>query len=101
MVENKKWMAIVGKTKHKTISMSKRIISTLYYICFIAALFLIIYRWYLRSVNRNGEAETIQWTALALLLVAFICRFVPKIFSGRTKHDGSTSENTGGQIHNE
>jgi hypothetical protein len=100
MVENKEWMAIVGKTEHKTISMSKRIISTLYYICFVAALLLIIYRWYLHSVNRKEEGETIQWIALALLIVAFICRIIPKIFSGRVKH-GSASENAEGQIHNE
>jgi hypothetical protein len=80
--------------------MPKRILSILYYICFVAALFLMIYWWYLRSINRNEEAETIQWIALALLLLAVICRFLPKIFPSRFKHE-STSENSGGRIHNE
>jgi TRAP-type C4-dicarboxylate transport system permease small subunit len=65
--------------------MPKRILSILYYICFVAALFLMIYWWYLRSINRNEEAETIQWIALALLLLAvivgFYLRFSPAVLN--------------------
>jgi steroid 5-alpha reductase family enzyme len=92
-------MAIVGKAEHKAVVMSKNIISTVYYICLAAALCLIIYRWYLRSVNRNDAAGVIQWVAVALLMVALICRFLPKVFS--RFRQGPTNESNERQIHKE
>ena len=60
--------------------MVKGIPKILYLIFFAAALVLIIFKIYLRSQNRNEEAETAQWIALGLLLAALLCRFLPKLF---------------------
>jgi len=60
--------------------MKKNIVSGLYFVFFLGALVLIIYKIYLQKNNRNDEAETIQWLALGSLLAALICRFIPRIF---------------------
>jgi hypothetical protein len=60
--------------------MKKTIVSTLYYIFFVAALVLVIYRLYLRNNNRNEEAVTIQWLAIGMLIAALICRLVQRFF---------------------
>lgn len=80
--------------------MRKRILSILYYMCFVAALLLILYRMYLRSNNRNEESETIQWIALVLVIVALICRLIPRIFP-TLLNDESTGKKTEVQTHNE
>jgi hypothetical protein len=73
-------MAIAGEAEHKIIDMRKKITETLYYIFFIAAILLVLFRLYLKSNNRDDEAETVQWVTFGLLLAAVICRFIDKVF---------------------
>jgi len=60
--------------------MRKKVISALYFIFFVDAILLLIYRMYLRNNNRNEEAETMKWIALGLLLAALLCRLIPRLF---------------------
>jgi amino acid transporter len=98
--EDKKRLAVICKTKHKIIGMKKTVLSGLYFIFFVAALALIIYRIYLRNHNRSEEAETVQWIALGLLVAALICRFIPKIFP-KVFADKPTGEEIEKQVHGE
>jgi hypothetical protein len=79
--------------------MKKNIVSALYYIFFVAALVLVIYRIYLRNNNRNDEAETVQWVALGLLVAALICRWIPRIF--KKSFTDKPTEEIEKQVHGE
>jgi TRAP-type C4-dicarboxylate transport system permease small subunit len=78
--------------------MKKRIITTLYFIFFAAAVALVIYRLYLRNNNRIEEAQTVQFWAIASLIAALFCRlalrFFPKWFENK-----QTAEHTDQTIH--
>ena len=78
--------------------MKKRIVTTLYFIFFAAAVALVIYRMYLKNHNRIDEALTVQTMAIAMLVAALFCRmalrFFPKWFDEK-----QTAEQTGQTIH--
>jgi hypothetical protein len=71
--------------------MKKTIVTTLYYLFFVAALVLVIYRIYLRNNNRNDEAVTVQWLAIGMLVAALVCRLLQRFFP-KWFDDKSTKE---------
>jgi hypothetical protein len=80
--------------------MKKGMPRILYYVFFVAALILIIYRIYLKKHDRNEEAETAQWIALGLLVAALIARWLPRILP-RQFGDKPTREEIEKQVHGE
>jgi hypothetical protein len=80
--------------------MKKRVVNTLYYIFFISAILLFLYRMYLRSNNHTEEAERVQWVIVGLLLAGLICRFMPRLFP-KWFHDKPTREEAEKEVHNE
>lgn len=83
-------MAIDCPAEYKTLIMRKSVLATLYFIFFGAAVLLVIYRMYLRNNSRTGQAETVQWIALALLIAALVCRLLPRVAPGWVKDDDAT-----------
>jgi hypothetical protein len=80
--------------------MKKAIIETFYYICFIAAILLELYRMYLRSNSHLEDAAAIQWVVIGLLVAAVICRFIPTLFP-KWIHSKPIDEEIEKHVHNE
>jgi len=80
--------------------MKKSTLNILYYLLFVAALVMILYKLYLRNHRRFEEEQTAAWIAFGILIAALICRliirFFPKWFTDKT-----TSEEIDKQVHGE
>ena len=78
--------------------MRKKVAEILYYVFFVAVIFLVIFRIYLKSNNRTEEAETVQWVAIGLLVAALICKFIDRLFP-KWLHNKPTREEIEERVH--
>lgn len=80
MDENKERVAIIRKTKCKIVGMNKRVFNTLYYVFFIAFIFLILLQWYWENNGKEQEAQVLRYVQLGLGGFALLFRFAPGLF---------------------
>ena len=60
--------------------MKKNVFNTLYYVFFIAFIFLILLQWYWENNGKEQEAQVLRYVQLGLGSFALLFRFAPGLF---------------------